>query len=473
MVMIAVLIVIGIVVLLAIAFGVRRARKRDIRMKQKEGYLSGIAPLPDLDRVPNIVIVLCDDLGYEDISCFGAKIIHTPNIDALAENGIKCTSFYASAPVCSPSRAGLLTGRLPVRAHVPSVFFPSHTLVNLFFSIFTYSYGMNGIAQDEILLPEILKRAGYATGMIGKWHLGDRSPHLPNDLGFDYFFGAHYSNDMSPYHIWHNKSIAIKASDVVQDDLTKILNEQAIGFIKDHAKVPFLLYYAEPLPHHPLHASAEFRGKSQAGLYGDAVQEIDWSVGKIVQELKDQGIFENTLFIFTSDNGPWHEGNPGYHRGRKRLPFDGGMKVPMVACWPQKIAPQQSTDAVMSNMDIVPTILALLGIPLPEDRIIDGCDVTDIVKNGSTTSPHDAIYYFFDKQLQAVRMGNWKYHIKHTSDNSGYIILKPGPFLFDLATDPNESYDQITHFPDQAKKLADNLDKMRQSLKHNLRGWSR
>jgi arylsulfatase A-like enzyme len=306
--------------------------------------------------------------------------------------------------------------------------------------------------------------------MIGKWHLGDRSPYLPNDLGFDFFFGAHYSNDMTPYHLWKNKQIALKAP-LDQNQLTKILNEQAVNFIKDHVNERFFLYYAEPLPHHPLHASEEFRGQSQAGLYGDAVEEIDWSVGKIVQELKDQGLYENTLIIFTSDNGPWHEGNPGYHRGRKHLPFEGGVKVPMVASWPNKFSSNLVNESVIINLDFLPTVLSFIDIKLPLDRIIDGQDMSSNWTLGTEINPDRPIYYFFDKNLQAIRMGTWKYHIKHTSDNSAYLLSRPGPFLFDLTKDPNESYDQITHYPNEAKLLSEKLKKMNNELQKNLRGW--
>src|SRR5271157_186590 len=458
------------IILFLILLWIYHTLKRDIQPERKAKFLAQITRRSDTENTPNIIIFLCDDLGYEDLSCFGAKLIQTQNIDALAEGGIKFTNSYASAPVCSPSRAGLLTGRYPVRAYVPTTLFRSYSPIDLVFSLFSYSYGMRGIAQDEILLPEILKRAGYSTGMIGKWHLGDRSPHLPNDLGFDFFYGAHYSNDMKPYHLWKNKTIDVKAP-FDQNNLTKILNEQAIQFIKEHNKESFFLYYAEPLPHHPLHAGPDFRGTSQAGLYGDAVQEIDWSVGRIIQELKDQAIYEKTLIIFTSDNGPWHEGNPGYQRGRKRLPFEGGMKVPLIVSWPQQISAHQTNDAIIINIDILPTILALLQISIPADRIIDGRNIMENLIQGSNISPHDALYYFFDKKIQAIRIKNWKYHIKHTSDNSGYMFARPGPFLFDLANDPNESYDQSTHYPDIAKNLSQELKKMKQSLKTNLRGW--
>jgi arylsulfatase A-like enzyme len=300
--------------------------------------------------------------------------------------------------------------------------------------------------------------------------LGDHSPHLPNEFGFDFFFGALYSNDMKPYRLYLNDQVAVEAP-VDQDYLTKKLTENAIQFIEDHAGQPFFLYYAQPFPHNPLHASPDFQGTSQAGVYGDAVQEIDWSVGQIVDVLKARGIYENTCIIFTSDNGPWHEGNPGYQRGRKYLPFEGGVRVPMVASWPAKIPPGQATDAPAINLDFFPTILATLGIPLPEDRIIDGQDMGDLLTGKTQGSPHAEVFYFFDNHVQAIRMGKWKFHIRHMSDNAANRFLKLGPFLFNLEEDPNESYDQKMRYPDQAGILSRRLKEWRLSLRRNLRGW--
>jgi arylsulfatase A-like enzyme len=467
---IAVIIILLIFVFMWIGVRVNQNKKRDLRIPSKENYLSQINAGNLPKDAPNIIIMLCDDLGYGDISCFGSKSIKTPNIDALAEQGIRLPNFYASAPVCSPSRAGLLTGRYPVRAHMPNVLFPSSIPFLFLFSPFFYSYGMRGLPQDEITIPEVLQRAGYQTGMLGKWHLGDRKPYLPNNFGFNFFFGAHYSNDMRPYALYLNDEVAFKAP-VDQNLITKRLTEQGLKFIEESKEKPFFLYYAQPFPHNPLHASEDFRGKSEAGLYGDAVQELDWSVGEIVKLLKKRGIFDNTLFIFTSDNGPWHEGNPGYHRGRKNQTYEGGFKVPFVACWPKKIKPKQENLARCSNLDLLPTILSLLELPIPTDRILDGKNMLDSLLGSPKPSPDLPFYYFWSKKLRSIRQGKWKYHSRYGTDNAAYIYLKTGPFLFDLEKDQNESYDLTTHYPEKAKELSDQLLQMKFSMKRNLRGW--
>ncbi len=458
-------------VLLFVGLRIRRNNKRDIRIAGKNAYLSQLTPSMRPNDAPNIIFVLCDDLGYGDISCYGETPIRTPNIDALAAQGTRFTNFLSSAPVCSPSRAGLLTGRYPVRAHVPVVFFPSSLPFAFLFSMFIYSHGMRGLSPDEITIAEVLQKVGYHTGLLGKWHLGDRPPFLPNRFGFDFAFYTPYSNDMKPYNYFLNDQVAIKAP-ADQNVLTKRLTEQALRFIEDSKDRPFFLHYCQPFPHNPLHASDDFRGKSEAGLYGDAVQELDWSVGEIVKTLKKLGIFDNTLLIFTSDNGPWHEGNPGYHRGRKYLPFEGGFAVPFIACWPAKIKPGQENPAISTNLDFFPTILSILGVPFPSDRIIDGRNILDCW-TGSPTSPYSSssFFYFRNKKLLAIRQGKWKYHTRHATDNAAYFLLRPGPFLFDLEKDPNESYDLKAHFPEKAKNLSGELRKMRKSMQENPRGW--
>jgi arylsulfatase A-like enzyme len=295
---------------------------------------------------------------------------------------------------------------------------------------------------------------------------------LPYNFGFEFFYGALFSNDMIPYRIYRNDKVEIKAP-ADQDVLTKRFTEEALAFIETHKTEPFFLYYAQPFPHTPLHASGAFRGKSAAGLYGDAVQEVDWSVGEIVKALEHHGIFDNTLFIFTSDNGPWHEGNPGYQRGRKYLPFEGGTRVPMIACWPAKIPAGTTCDAACTNMDLFPTFLKMLGLPLPADRAIDGKDISGLLADPRGASPHDAIYYFVRKQIQAIRKGKWKYHVRHGSDNAAYSLLKPGPFLFDMEGDPTESYNQAMNHPQVAEELSSDVKRMQASLKKNLRGWLR
>jgi arylsulfatase A-like enzyme len=447
-------------------------KKRNIKKPWKASYLAQV-PKPAVERPPNIVVVLCDDLGYADVGCFGSMSIKTPNVDDLARQGMVLTNCHSSAPVCSPSRAGLLTGRYGVRGHVAGVFLPSGIL-SLAVSPFMYSRGMMGLAPDEVTIAEVLKRAGYRTGMIGKWHLGDRRPHVPNDFGFDFFFGAHFSNDMFPYAIYRNDKVEIPAP-ADQNVLTQQLTKEAVAFIDSSAPSgsPFFLYYAQPFPHTPLHASDAFRGKSAGGLYGDAVEELDWSVGEVVAALKRHGVFDNTLVIFTSDNGPWHEGNPGYRRGRKNLPFEGGSRIPMVACWPAKIPPGTTCKVPCSHLDIFPTILSLLGIQPPQDRVFDGQDISALLANPESAANQHPYHYIILRSAQAIRKGKWKYHKQHMSDNSAYFLLRPRRFLFDLEADPQESYNLAMNHPDVADELAGELSRFNASLKKNLRGWIR
>jgi arylsulfatase A len=340
-------------------------------------------------KKPNIIVFFMDDMGYADISYYGAKNIKTPNIDSLSENGVKMNCFYSCSPVCSPSRAGLLTGRHPLRMLIPHVFFPSKSFISKFIRVtLRGSHGVKGLLEDEITIAEVLNEAGYKTGLLGKWHLGDKSPHLPNDKGFEFFYGALYSNDMKPYAIWRNRKIE-QPSPANQDNLTKYLTNEAISFIRKNANKPFFLHYCKPFPHDPLHASRDFQGTSNAGLYGDAVQEIDWSVGEILKTLHEFGLREKTLIIFTSDNGPWHEGNPGFHRGRKGLPFEGGQRVPFIVSFLSVLPKGITINEMAMNTDIFPSILNLIGIPLPDDRIIDGKDLIPLLSGVTPKSPHE------------------------------------------------------------------------------------
>ena len=447
--------------------------KQQLHLEEHTKYLQSLEELDIADK-PNILIILCDDLGYGDIGSYGATTIKTPNIDQLAKEGVLFTQFYSSAPVCSPSRAGLLTGRYPNRCLTPTVFYPKRSIWNTIMSVLDwFQYGVKGLPQDEITLAEVLKKVGYNTALLGKWHLGCESPHLPNDKGFNFFYGAHYSNDMHPYELWLNKKVETPASSNNQNVLTKKLTEQGIQFIK-HCKKSgkqLFLHYCQPFPHNPLHASEMFRGTSQAGLYGDAVQELDWSIGEIIETLKLEGLYENTIIFFTSDNGPWFEGNVNGLRGRKNLPFEGGQRVPLIVSWKNKITPGRKIDAVASNLDIFPTILQYLGIPFPEDRIIDGKNIFPLLTGKTNESPTDFFYYFWGKKLLAVRDNQYKYHTRHFCDIGSYAFIRTRPILFDLGNDPSESYDQFTHYPEKFNELNEKLENMKISMKKNLRGW--
>ncbi|MDY7041833.1 MAG: sulfatase [Chloroflexota bacterium] len=416
---------------------------------------------------PNMIIVLTDDMGYGDIRAYGPTPIRTPHLDSIAAEGALLTNFYATSPVCSPSRAGLLTGRYPVRTRVYDVLHPSSSAVHLAYRLF--SKAAQGMPTDEILLPELLQQAGYRTGMVGKWHLGDRSPHLPNDRGFEFFYGALYSNDMKPYRIYRNRQVDLD-DPVDQDHLTQHLTRAVVNFIREGGDKPFFLYYAQPFPHEPLHASQAFRGKSGGGLYGDAVEELDWSVGEILRTLQDLEMDDNTLLVFTSDNGPWWQGSPGGLRGRKNLVFEGGFRVPFIARWPGVIPAGLILDAMSMNFDIFATCLAIAGIVPPDDRIIDGRNMLPLL-TGEEEQIHETLFFYKRDKAMAVRHGDLKYHRRHISENSAYPLLRQGPFLFNLPGDRDESYSLIESEPQAARALAGLLDEHERQVKANPRGW--
>ncbi len=440
---------------------------RDFRPERATAYLDRIQPSDSPGALPNIIIILLDDLGYGDLD---APTIDTPNLDRMASEGMRLTSFCASAALCSPSRAGLLTGRYPVRTHITTPLYPTGHAMNLLMDVLgRYAYSVTGIPEDEILLPEVLSRRGYRTGMVGKWHLGDKPGHRPNDRGFDSFYGVLYSNDVRPYAIYRDQEIAVEAP-ADQNLLTRDFTREAQAFIRENRDRPFFLYLAHPMPHEPTHASAEFRGRSQAGLYGDAVEELDWGIGEVLTTLKEQSLDQNTLVIFTSDNGPWWQGSPGFTRGRKMLTFEGGFRVPFIARWPGVIPAGTLSDEMSMNFDLFPTCLQLAGVPLPADRIIDGEDILPVL-TGNSSSPHDTLYFYDTRTLLAVRHQQWKYHRRFRTDNAGYWPLNQGPFLFDLERDPNESYSLIESRPENAAELASMLDAWDAEMEANLRGW--
>lgn len=446
-------------------------KKVDLRQDNHRQYLDSIKNVA-ANHPPNIVLIFVDDMGFGDISCFGSEAIQTPNLDALADNGVKLTNFYASSPICSPSRFGCLTGRYPTRGFVYGVFFPSSgryfgRLINHFY----FPYGVRGILPDEITVAEALQAGGYKTGMFGKWHLGDTSPYLPNEKGFDHFLGAYYSNDMQPYAIYRNREVAIPAP-ADQSHLTQVLTREILAFIDKAKEQPFFVYYASPFPHDPVHASEKFTGTSKGGTYGDCVQELDWSVGEIIKKLDALDLRDNTLVIFTSDNGPWHEGSPGLHRGRKNNPFDGGQIVPFIASWPGTIPQGIEIKGAAMNTDFFPTFLTMAGIPLPADREIDGVDILPLLKGKEKDSPHDALYLIKGKKALAVRTKeNFKYMVKSRSENSAYWMVKHGPFLFDLNHDQMEAYNVSSHFPEKAEQLRTMLDGKQEEMEKNPRGW--
>jgi arylsulfatase A-like enzyme len=454
---------------------VSNQRGRHYDVARSEALLNEIAPGPRAADVqtrplPNIVLVVADDLGFGDLGCYGSMAIKSPYLDQMAQEGVLMTNFCSSAPLCSPSRAGLLTGRYPVRTHITMPLYPAGSLMDLAFNLVgAYAYGVRGIPEDEVLLSELLQRRGYRTALLGKWHLGDRSPHLPNENGFDLFYGAYYSNDERPYAIYRDEQVELPAP-ADQNTLTQRLTQEAIAFVRQNAQRPFFLYYAQPFPHIPLHASSAFCGRSRAGLYGDVVQEIDWSVGQTLNSLHELNLERDTLVLFTSDNGPWWQGSPGSTRGRKNLPFEGGFRVPLIARWPGVLPEGTINGEMASNLDLFATCLSVAGVPLPGDRVIDGVDLLPVLREEAPT-PHEALYYYKGQRLLGVRQGKWKYLRRHMTDNGGYASLRQGPFLFNLEIDPNESYSLIGSEPDIARRLVQMLDDRDAQMERNPRGW--
>jgi arylsulfatase len=388
-------------------------------------------------RPPNIVIIFCDDLGYGDLGCYGSKI-RTPNIDRLAAQGVRFTDFYSGNPVCSPSRAALLTGRYCVRAGVPKVLFP---------------YDEKGLPESEVTIAQTLKPKGYRTLCIGKWHLGHTPKYLPTTRGFDHYFGIPYSNDMNPR--WLMQDTEVMEQQATLETLTPRYTGRAVKFIEESAKAgePFFLYMPHTYPHIPLGASEKFRGKSPLGIYGDVVEELDWSVGEVLGALDRSGAASNTLVIFTSDNGPWYQGSAGVLRGRKGATWEGGQRVPFVARFPGRIPRGKVSHAVAGVMDLHPTVAKLCGAETRNP--FDGVDIWPLLTGASPALDREAFLYFDDMYLQCARLGKWKLHIaRHNVQvynpvpQAGRISLPLAkPELYDLAADPSESYDVAAENP--------------------------
>ncbi len=387
-------------------------------------------------KKPNVVVILCDDLGYGDLGCYGSKI-RTPNLDRMAADGARFTNFCSADPVCSPSRAALLTGRYPTRVGVPRVFFPQD---------------QNGLNLDESTLADLLKAQNYKTMCIGKWHLGRPAEYLPTRRGFDEYFGIPYSNDMNPRVLMHNTEVIEDPARL--ETLTQRYTEQALKFIRENRDAPFFLYLPQTFPHIPLGASDRFRGKSPEGLYGDVVEELDWSVGEIRQALKQNGVEQNTLVLFTSDNGPWYQGSPGKLRGRKNTTYEGGVREPFLAAWPGKIPKGRVCNGLASMLDILPTVARLCGAALPS-KPLDGIDIWPLLTGQKESIEREVLLYFDNWDLQCARWMNWKLHIAR-HNTAAYAPAPPGgrysftlarPELYNLASDPDESYDVTAENP--------------------------
>jgi arylsulfatase A-like enzyme len=413
-------------------------------------------------RPPNIVLVVADDLGWGDLASYGHPTIRTPHLDRMAREGQRWTSFYAAAPYCTPSRAGLITGRLPVRSGMASemrtVLFPDSA---------------GGLPSAEVTIAEILKGRGYATAAIGKWHLGHRPAYLPQRHGFDLYFGIPYSNDMDaapdspptritrPRNEYFNVPVyrdeRVVERPARQDTITRRYVEESIRFIQDNRDRPFFLYLAHTMPHVPLFVDAPFAGRSPRGAYGDVVEEIDWGMGRLFDTLAGLGLDRRTLVVFSSDNGPWRSqhglgGSAGPLRDGKGTTFEGGVRVPALFWWPGTVAPGVVRE-MGSLLDVLPTLAVLAGAPLPGGRVLDGYDLSPVLR-GTGLSPRRSYFYYRSATLQAVRSGPFKLHFFTRPDGNDERPQRVDPpWLFDLDQDPAEQYDLAAERPDVVAEL--------------------
>lgn len=447
-------------------------------------HIAQAAPVSDTNKIetkkPNVIILFADDLGFGDLGSYGSDI-KTPNLDQLASQGTRFTNFYVAAASCTPSRAALMTGCYPQRVGLESV---------------VDDTAKKGLSSEEFTIADYLKQHGYSTGMFGKWHLGHSLEFMPNQHGFTEFYGIPYSMDMWPFHpkpnhnypalpVYENEQIVEYNPDVNQ--MTTKFTEKAVDFIQRHTEDPFLMYVPYSQPHVPLGVSDKFKGKSGMGLYADVIMELDWSVGQIMKAINKKGLSENTLILFSSDNGPWlsygnHGGSSGGLREGKGSVFGGGHKVPFIASMPGTIPSGKVNHEMITAMDILPTILKLTDASFTRMNPMDGKDIWPILSGvkGAKT-PHKTFFFVNKKEVQAVRSGKWKLHVPHTyricptvgkdgmpgnQDNYGGRIELS---LYDLDKDPSEANNLVKKHPKLVKKLIDYIKKFEIDLKENSR----
>ena len=423
----------------------------------------------DVDR-PNFVLIVCDNLGYGDIGCYGSKLHRTPHIDRMAVEGMRFTDYYVTSGVCTPARASIMTGCYPrrVNLHVGEDDRPVLPAVS-----------SKGLHPDEITIAEVLKSRGYATAIIGKWHLGDQLPFLPTRQGFDYWLGIPYSDDMTahprrphwpPLPLMENEKVIEAPPD--RNLLTKRYTDKVIEFVTEHKDEPFFVYMPQAMPGstRTSFASERFRGKSANSTYGDAVEELDWSTGQILAALRELNIHERTLVIWTSDNGaykPMVRGSNAPLAGWLGSTLEGAMRVPCVMWWPGKIPAGKECSELITSMDFLPTFACLAGAQTPSDRIIDGNDIWPLMSGGAgARSPYEAFYYYCKAQLQAVRSGNWKLHLPLDAklhDYRGQIHKSPA-LLYDLESDIGETTNVAEDHPEVVQRLVALAERAREDL---------
>lgn len=404
-------------------------------------------PLQGDDRGLNVIVILADDLGWGDVGANGAELISTPHIDRIGLEGMRLTSFYSAANVCTPSRAALLTGRYAIRSGMQHVIHPQSE---------------DGLPETEITLAEMLKAGGYVTHMTGKWHLGHKDAYWPTHHGFDSFFGVAYSNDMRPFDLYEGKTVIESPAD--QSRLSARYSQDAAEFIRRNANRPFFLYYAETAPHLPFFVPQEAAGTSEAGLYGDVVEELDRGVGRILAALDETGLAGRTLVIFTSDNGQWFEGSAGPFRGEKGGTHEGGWRVPMLARLPGVIPASSTSDHITMSIDLLPTIAALTGTRVPHDRVIDGTDISPVLRGGAPAADRN-LFFFNGNDIVGVRNDRFKL-LLFDYYRTVYVAFErfASQFLFDYETDPQTRFSYAREHPGVVLELQAAIAAMREEV---------